>query len=146
MVNDYIQDEFDAPLMQTIQHFLKVFHRAVARKDGAVVTHIITIVDERRVEEWVHPNHGDTKTFEIVQLFDDAAEIAEPITVSVVKTLGVNLVKDTFFPPGFFFGAMYVSYALGIIEALLTYAIGRLFYDTVFDLRIVIGYKNILGF
>ena len=46
--------------------------------------------------------------------------------------------------PGFFFGAMYVSYALGIIEALLTYAIGRLFYDAMFDLRIVIWIALVL--
>ena len=40
--------------------------------------------------------------------------------------------------PGFFFGAMYVSYALGIAQAMITYFIGRLFFEGMFDMRIVI--------
>ena len=32
--------------------------------------------------------------------------------------------------PGFFFGAMYVSYALGVAEALITALVGIYFYDT----------------
>ncbi len=32
--------------------------------------------------------------------------------------------------PGYFFGAMYVSYALGVAEALITVIIGAYFYDT----------------
>ena len=32
--------------------------------------------------------------------------------------------------PGFFFGAMYVSYALGVLQALITVVIGSYFYDT----------------
>ena len=40
--------------------------------------------------------------------------------------------------PGFFFGAMYVSYALGIAQGMITYFIGRLFFEDVFDMRIVI--------
>ncbi|MEO1033304.1 hypothetical protein [Winogradskyella sp.] len=32
--------------------------------------------------------------------------------------------------PGFFFGAMYVSYALGVAEALITVTVGAYFYGT----------------
>ena len=46
--------------------------------------------------------------------------------------------------PGFFIGAMYVSYALGIVQALTTYFIGRLFYDVMFDLRIVLWIALVL--
>ncbi|WP_233565336.1 DUF983 domain-containing protein [Aquimarina sp. AD10] len=39
--------------------------------------------------------------------------------------------------PGFFFGAMYVSYALGIAQAIVVFTIGTFFFETIFDLRIL---------
>ncbi|MBW1298575.1 DUF983 domain-containing protein [Aquimarina litoralis] len=39
--------------------------------------------------------------------------------------------------PGFFFGAMYVSYALGIAEAIAVFIIGTFFFESTFDLRIL---------
>ncbi|WP_394746876.1 DUF983 domain-containing protein [Spongiimicrobium salis] len=39
--------------------------------------------------------------------------------------------------PGFFFGAMYVSYALGIAQAIAVYIIGTFFFEATFDLRII---------
>ena len=39
--------------------------------------------------------------------------------------------------PGFFFGAMFVSYGLGVGEALITYFICMPFFEETFDLRII---------
>ena len=39
--------------------------------------------------------------------------------------------------PGFFIGAMYVSYGLGVAEALITYFIASQFFDKSLDLRII---------
>jgi hypothetical protein len=39
--------------------------------------------------------------------------------------------------PGFFFGAMFVSYGLGVAEALITYFICMPFFEETFDLRII---------
>ncbi|MGY5353950.1 DUF983 domain-containing protein [Wenyingzhuangia sp. IMCC45467] len=39
--------------------------------------------------------------------------------------------------PGFFIGAMYVGYGLGVAEALLTYLIASQFFDKSLDLRII---------
>ncbi len=39
--------------------------------------------------------------------------------------------------PGYFFGSMFVSYALGVGEALITYFIAHQFYTETFDLRII---------
>lgn len=38
--------------------------------------------------------------------------------------------------PGFFFGAMFVNYALGCAEALITYFLVAPFFEKTFDLRI----------
>ncbi|CAM3985308.1 MULTISPECIES: DUF983 domain-containing protein [Flavobacterium] len=38
--------------------------------------------------------------------------------------------------PGFFFGAMFINYALGAAEALITYLIAFSFFEKTFDLRI----------
>jgi uncharacterized protein (DUF983 family) len=44
--------------------------------------------------------------------------------------------------PGYFFGAMFVNYALSVGEALLTFFISSQFFDTFFDFRILF----IIGF
>lgn len=40
--------------------------------------------------------------------------------------------------PGFFFGAMYVSYALSIAEIVSVFIISRLFFESIFDIRIIL--------
>ena len=39
--------------------------------------------------------------------------------------------------PGYFFGAMFVNYALGVAEGLITYFIAHQFFEETFDLRII---------
>lgn len=39
--------------------------------------------------------------------------------------------------PGFFIGAMYISYALTIGESIITYLIAQQFFEKLFDVRIV---------
>ena len=39
--------------------------------------------------------------------------------------------------PGFFYGAMYVSYILTVAEGIITYLVGQFFFDKAFDLRII---------
>lgn len=39
--------------------------------------------------------------------------------------------------PGFFFGAMYVSYGLTVAESIATYVIAQFFFDKAFDLRLI---------
>lgn len=46
--------------------------------------------------------------------------------------------------PGFFVGAMYVSYALSVGEAIITFFIAQQFFDKLFDLRIIIVVAAVL--
>ena len=39
--------------------------------------------------------------------------------------------------PGYFFGAMFVNYALGVAEGLITYFIAHQFFEKTFDLRMI---------
>jgi len=39
--------------------------------------------------------------------------------------------------PGFFYGAMYVSYALAVAESIVTYIICQFFFEKTFDLLII---------
>jgi len=39
--------------------------------------------------------------------------------------------------PGFFYGAMYVSYILTVTEGIITYLVGQFFFEKAFDLRII---------
>jgi uncharacterized protein (DUF983 family) len=39
--------------------------------------------------------------------------------------------------PGYFFGAMFINYALTVGEGLITYLIAHQFFDKTFDLRII---------
>ncbi len=46
---------------------------------------------------------------------------------------GFNYQKE----PGFFFGAMYVSYGLTVAQGIITYLIASTFFEEKFDLRII---------
>lgn len=39
--------------------------------------------------------------------------------------------------PGFFYGAMYISYVLAVAEGIVTYLVGQLFFEKTFDLAII---------
>lgn len=39
--------------------------------------------------------------------------------------------------PGYFFGSMFVSYAIGVAEAIITYVIAHQFFKENFDLRMI---------
>ncbi|CAN5754089.1 DUF983 domain-containing protein [soil metagenome] len=42
--------------------------------------------------------------------------------------------------PGFFYGSMYVSYALGIWEGVIIFLLGGLFVEEIFDVRILYAF------
>ncbi|WP_299114045.1 DUF983 domain-containing protein [uncultured Winogradskyella sp.] len=47
--------------------------------------------------------------------------------------------------PGFFFGAMYISYTIGVAQALFTAGIGSYFYDTPLNLKVFLWIMLVLA-
>lgn len=48
--------------------------------------------------------------------------------------------------PGFFFGAMYISYAIGVAQALFIAGIGSYFYDTTLNLKVFLWIIMVIAF
>src|SRR5262245_3241766 len=82
-----------------IEKLGKVFQRAVARMNAAVIRNVISIVTERR---WIHreqPQAIDAEVPEVAELSGQALEIADAITVAVSERLDVQLVDDRVLVP-----------------------------------------------
>ena len=85
--------------MQPFQQVIKIFHGPKIFHDVAVITHVVAIVVIGRAVDGIEPYSSDTQTLDVVQVFNNALEVANAITVGVFKTSGINLVDYFFFPP-----------------------------------------------
>ncbi len=76
------------------------------------------------------PNCGKGKIFNETNIY---LNFRRPKMNNRCPNCGFNFQKE----PGFFFGAMYVSYGLAVAQGILTYFIANPFFEERFDVRIV---------
>ena len=76
------------------------------------------------------PKCGEGKVFKDKNIFLSIRNPEMNLECSVCKN---KYTKE----PGFFIGAMYVSYGLGVAEGLITYVIASLFFEKSLDLRVI---------
>src|SRR3974390_163034 len=62
--------------------------------DGSVIGYVVSVVTQRRGEEWHQPDGGDAEIFKIIQPLSQAAEIADAVAIAVVHGPHVHLVDD----------------------------------------------------
>lgn len=101
MVHNQIQYQLHPPLLQPPRKLIHILHRAVRRVNFVIVGNIITHIDLRRDENRVQPHHIHAQIPDVVQLRDDAAQVADSVAVGVLEGRGVGLVDGGFFPPFF---------------------------------------------
>ena len=97
VVEHHIQHQANAALVCLADEFFQIFHRAVARVNGTVVGHIITVVALGRGKKRGQPEIVNAQVGEIIQLGRDALQIAEAVTVRVHEGFRVNLVDNFIF-------------------------------------------------
>jgi hypothetical protein len=75
--------------------------RAQPRVDAVEVGDVVAVVAVGRRVERHEPDAGDTQADQVVDLLDQAAEVAAPVAVAVGVRLDVEAVDDGVLPPQF---------------------------------------------
>ncbi|MNJ31191.1 hypothetical protein D3C77_258180 [compost metagenome] len=85
--------------MHILKEQVKILHRAKLLHDIAIVANIISVVMARRFINGAKPQYIDAQLLQVIQLGDNAFEIADPVAIAVFKADRVNLIYYTLFPP-----------------------------------------------
>ena len=94
VVEDQLGDDLE-PLPAGLAHEgPEVAETSVAGVDPLVLSDVVPVVLERRGVERKEPDGGDAEVLKVVQLLDQAAEVADAVVVAVVEGLDVHLVDD----------------------------------------------------
>ena len=94
MARDEIEQHMQAVLMGCFKQLLHVFVGAIARRNGIVIGNIIAGIPERRGKAGIQPDSTAAKAADIVQLLDNALQVADAICIGIAKALRVNFIKD----------------------------------------------------
>jgi hypothetical protein len=78
---------------------LELAQAAEQRINRRVVGNVVAEIDHRRGKDRRQPDRINAKFGKIRQARDDAGEIADAITVPVLKRTRINLVEDARLPP-----------------------------------------------
>ena len=68
-------------LVRLFEKAFDIFICAISRCNLVIVANVVASIIERRVEEWIEPNGINTETLHIIQLADDALQVAYAIAI-----------------------------------------------------------------
>ena len=68
-------------------------------EDGEVVAHIITVVMIRRIVHRANPDDVYTQLGKIVEPPDNSLQIADAVSVCILKASRIDLINNAIFPP-----------------------------------------------
>ena len=90
--------------MSLLKKVVKILERAKAGVNIDVVAHVVAEIMHRRWIDGGKPNRIRSErvlcTSKIIQPGSDAAEVADAVVIGVLKTPGIDLIKDGGLPPG----------------------------------------------
>ena len=92
VIHHEIHDDFDAVFMEFFRKFFPVVQRSEFVHDIAVIRDIVAVVVIRAFIAGADPHGAYAQFFQIGDFFSDSVQIADPVTVRVVKTARVNLI------------------------------------------------------
>ena len=110
VVHDQIHDDFYPSFVGSGEHAVKVFHGPELRHNVSVVRDVVTVVIIGRFVDRRQPDYIYAKLFEIIQMHGDTVQISDSISVAVLKGAWIDLVNDSFFPPG----ALFIIHCLNL--------------------------------
>ena len=103
MVDNKIQNDLDTMLMSFLDQLIHVLVTSETCVDLPVITDIVTVVVLWGVKNRTKPDHIDSKVLKVGELFNNTPEIAEAISVGVLKASWINLIYNGILPPIFHF-------------------------------------------
>ena len=94
VVHDEVDDHPDVALVALVEELVEVLHGAALGEDVGVVRDVVAPVAQRRGEERRHPQAVDTQPLQVVELLDQALEVAHAVAVGVAERADHHLVED----------------------------------------------------
>src|SRR5262249_51559025 len=81
-------------LVRLVDEALGVLERAVLGMDGGVFRDVVAVVEPRRGIEGQQPDRIDAQIGDVVELGDQAGEVADAVVVGIEERLDVQLIDD----------------------------------------------------
>jgi hypothetical protein len=94
VVDHQLGDHPQAALVRRFDEPAHVAQRAVCRIDAAVVGDVVAVVAQRRGVERQHPEGVDAERLDVVELLQQAGEVADAVVGRIEERLDVQLVDD----------------------------------------------------
>ena len=94
VVHDEVGDHAHAALVRLLDELAEVLDRPVVGVDGEEVRDVVAAVAQRRLVHRQQPEAVDAEPLEVVELVDQAAEVAGAVVVAVEEAADVDLVED----------------------------------------------------
>ena len=94
-----VDDDFQAEAVSLGDDRVEIFESAEARVDAAIIGDVVSEILHRRGEEGRYPDTVDAQFGDVIEPFDDAAKVADPVGVGVAEAARVDLVDHRAAPP-----------------------------------------------
>ncbi len=94
VVHDEVGDHAHPALVRLLDELAEVVDRPVVGMDREEVRDVVAAVAERRLVHRQQPEAVDAEPLEVVELVDQAAEVARAVVVPVEEAADVDLVED----------------------------------------------------
>lgn len=85
VIHHQIEHNFHVAFMNLIDQLQTRFHVAIFWRNAPIIAYIIAEIALRTFEEGRYPYGLETKFLYVVKLLDNAAQIAQTITIGIVK-------------------------------------------------------------
>jgi hypothetical protein len=99
VVGDVVQQDAQAEVVRRGDERVGVLERAEQRVYAGVVGDVVAEVGHRRAVDRRQPQRLDAEVAHVLEVLDDAAQVADPVTVGVGERARVDLVDDAGAPP-----------------------------------------------
>jgi hypothetical protein len=83
----------DTAFVSLGKHPFGVVVGAVTRGDLVIVRNVVTCILKRRLKERIDPETIDAQTLDVIQLLNNAFQIADTVTVGIIVRLRIDLIK-----------------------------------------------------
>ncbi len=96
----FVEDDFEAAIVRGLQQCLEIGKRAVVGVHAVIVADVVAPVAVGRGMDRRQPDRIDAEALNIVELGQQAGEIAMAVAVAVAETADIDLIDDGAAPPG----------------------------------------------
>ena len=94
VVQHQFNDDANVALMSCIKEGFEIVECPVAGMDGIVVGDVVAVVAQRRWEERHEPERVNAELLQVVEPLRQANEVADAVSIAVLKRSNVHLVYD----------------------------------------------------